>query len=230
MVEQSAAAESKPIAGTTLLLIRHAQPEGHEGALRRLSGWYDVGLSCTGRTQAALLARRLRQENLEALYSSPLRRAADTAGEIARCTGLPVTYSAMLKEIYCGEVEGQLLDQVRHRYHEHWDKNLRQEDPDFRWPGGESYSEFRERCLDGIARIAAKHAAQRVAIVTHAGVISQIIGHIHGVSPARWEPCRPGPASVTTISRQAGCAALLFFDDRAHLRDQQDATPKEHPP
>ncbi|WP_407700550.1 histidine phosphatase family protein [Steroidobacter gossypii] len=197
--------------------------------MQRLSGWYDVELSQAGRAQAALLARRLRHENLAALYSSPLRRAADTATEIEKHTGLPVTYSAMLKEISCGELEGELLDDVRHRYREHWERNLTQQDPDFRWPGGESYSEFRARSLNGIAQIAGRHNTQCVAVVTHAGVISQILGHIHCLNPARWESFRPGPASMTVIGWHNRCATLLRFDDRTHLH-AGSVMRKEHRP
>lgn len=197
--------------------------------MQRLSGCHDVGLSRAGHAQSALLARRLRHENLAALYSSRLRRAADTASEIEKHTALPVTYSELLKEISCGELEGQLLHHVRHRYREHWERNLAQQDPDFRWPGGESYSEFRARCLDGIAQIAARHSAQRVAVVTHAGVISQILGQMHGLNAARWESFRPGPASITVIDWQDGCATLVGFDDRAHLHEAP-TTRKEHRP
>src|SRR5690606_15290295 len=105
-----------PTVGTTVLLVRHAQTHENEGASQRLIGWHDVGLSHAGRMQAGLLARRLRNAKIEALYSSPLRRAADTACEIARATALPVTHSDMLKEISCGELEGRLLDRIKLEY------------------------------------------------------------------------------------------------------------------
>jgi alpha-ribazole phosphatase/probable phosphoglycerate mutase len=219
---------------TTLLLIRHAQPEGyHCGYPRRLSGWHDVPLSTTGRAHAALLAQRLQIEGLAApIYSSPLRRARETATTIAARLGSTVADLVQLKEIHCGELEGQLLEQVEQKYQAHWAANLLQRDPEFRWPGGESYREFRARCLTAVAQIAAGHSGQRVAVVTHAGVISQLIGHLHGMSPARWDRFRPGTASVTDLEWRNGNGALLKFDDREHLQpaDWHATTKTEHQP
>jgi broad specificity phosphatase PhoE len=177
-----------------------------------------------------MLARRLRSERIESIYSSPLRRAADTARAIAESTGLSVVPMPQLKEIGCGEIEGQPIELVRQKYRTYWEANLRQEDPDFHWPGGESYREFRARCLTGIAHIAAGHHAQRVAVVTHAGVICQLIGHVRDTSPAQWEAFRPGTASVTVLEWKDGCGTLLVFDDRAHLHDLHRVTRTENQP
>ena len=218
---------------TTLLLIRHAQPEDREGAYpQRLSGWHDVALGAVGRREAALLARKLRDENLGAIYASPLRRAAETATTIAEWTGLPVTHLPHLKEINCGEIDGQRLEHVQLSYPALWDENLRQQNPEFRWPGGESYNEFRTRCLAGVAQIAARHDGEQVAVVTHAGVISQLIGHIRGVSPARWNVFRPGTASLTVLEWRDGSGTLAAFDDLAHLarHDLHGTTRTEHQP
>jgi broad specificity phosphatase PhoE len=208
------------IVAMTLLLIRHAQPAGHEhGYPQRLSGWHDVPLSATGRGEAVLLARRLQSEPpVDFIYSSPLQRAAETATTLAERLGLAVAHLPDLKEINCGEVEGQLLEQVQRTYQAHWEANLRQDDPDYRWPGGESYREFRARCLAGMAYIAAKHHEGRIAIVTHAGVISQLIGNICGMSPARWDAFRPGTASVTILEWRDGSGTLRAFDDRTHVQ------------
>jgi alpha-ribazole phosphatase/probable phosphoglycerate mutase len=56
-----------------------------------------------------------------------------------------------------------------------------------------------------------------VLVVTHAGVISQILGALRGVRPARWEPLRPGNASLTSVTWQGDGGELLRFDDREHL-------------
>ena len=153
-----------------------------------------------------------------------------TAQAIAESTGLPVTPIPQLKEIYCGEVEGLTLEHVQRAYGSHWRANLRQDDPEFRWPGGESYREFHTRCLAGIEQIAARHRGQRVAVVTHAGAICQLIGHIRGTSPARWDSYRPANASVTVLEWHDGSGTLLTFDDRAHLRDPHATMRTKHPP
>jgi broad specificity phosphatase PhoE len=219
---------------TTLLLVRHGQPEGHKGGYpQHMSGWHDVPLSAEGRIEIALLARRLQCErSISGIYSSTLRRAADTAAAIASALELPITYVPELREISCGEVDGREIEQVKREYPLLWEKNLRQDDPDFRWPGGESYREFRIRCLRGIRMIAANHAGSQVALVTHAGVISQIIGYVQGMSPARWEAHRPATASVSVLEWQDPSGAVLSFDDRSHLLPENSNLPmrKAHRP
>lgn len=184
-----------------------------------MSGWTDFPLSDEGRRQAELLARRLELERVgfDALYSSPLRRAAETARALSARCPKPIEFLDSLREIGCGCVDGMPLPFVQREYAREWQTNLLQRDEDFRWPGGESYRELRDRCIAAIQTLAARHEHQRIAIVTHAGVISQIAGYLHALSPARWESFRPGNASINEIEWSAGRGRLIAFDDRNHL-------------
>ncbi len=65
--------------------------------------------------------------------------------------------------------------------------------------------------------IVARHPGRTVAVVTHSGIISQVLGAMHGLSPAAWEPFRPGNASITEVRWDDGGGTVLRFDDRAHL-------------
>lgn len=182
-----------------------------------MSGWTNFPLSDLGRRQAEALSRRLAEEaaSISALYASPLQRASDTARAL---TGLgEIRCLEDLREIGCGEVDGWPLSQVRERYPDLWEANLRQDDPDFRWPGGESYRELRDRSLAALDRIAAAHPGERVAVVTHAGVLSQVIGWLHGTSPAEWAKFRPGNCSLTEVEWAGDCGTVRTFDDRSHL-------------
>ena len=107
------------------------------------------------------------------------------------------------------------LTEVQLRFPDIWEANLRQDDLNFRWPGGESYLAFRSRCLNTLRRIARRHRGGAVALVTHAGFISQILGFLHDVSPAEWGRFRPGNTSLTEITWESG--DLVVFDDRSHL-------------
>lgn len=205
----------RPAARTRLTLVRHAASaaNGH-GATPTMSGRTDVGLCAEGRRQLAQLAARVATlPRFAAIYSSPLVRAADTA----RVLGGLVQFCTGLKEIDCGEVDGLPVDDVRARHPAAWAQNLAQRDDDFRWPGGESYRELRRRCLEAVTRIAAAHPGAEVAVVTHAGVINQIIGAIHGAPAAAWEPWRPGNTSLTVVEWHGDTGVLISFDDRGHL-------------
>ena len=108
------------------------------------------------------------------------------------------------------------------RYPALWRPNLRQDDEGFRWPGGESYRELRARSWRALHAVAVAHPGGRVALVTHAGVLSQIFGRLAGLSPARWGAFRTGSSSVSEIEWLHGSVTLIRLDDRRHLRPAPD--------
>jgi broad specificity phosphatase PhoE len=177
-------------------------------------------LSPLGQEQVRRLCTALSgRQAIHVLYASPLRRAYATAAALGSTLGVPVFARGDLREIGCGEVDGWPIREVQARHPETWARNLAQKDDAFRWPGGESYREFRARALRAIGRIVTRHPGRRALIVTHAGVISQVMGAIHGASAACWSAYRAGNASVTTI-RVLGAGErlqVLSFDGRAHL-------------
>lgn len=192
-----------------------------------MNGWTDVPLSPLGWRQVNAFQERMRSEPAAvACYSSPLQRAADTARALIALPCGPPRLLDDLKEIHCGEVDGWPAAVTRQHYPDLWEANLRQEDDDLRWPGGESYREFRERTLSGVRRIAAAHPGERVVVVTHAGVISQLMGVLHGLRPAAWEQFRPGNCSITELEWADGSGRPIRFDDRSHL-EELDGAPQD---
>lgn len=195
-----------------LILIRHACILGNP---QRMSGWTDTALSEQGCRQVAALAASIRFEPaFDAIFCSPLQRARDTVVALAGRCASPIIYAEDLKEIFCGEVDGVPIAHVQQCHPQFWAANNAQVDPDFRWPGGESYREFRARCLGAIQRIASVHA-QRIAIVTHAGFINQIVGLLCGLSAAQWEPFRPDNVSITEVDWRGPSGTLVSFNRRA---------------
>lgn len=201
------------MSSTDLVLIRHAQTAMNGGSPDPvMCGWLDLPLTAIGEQQAAALAHRV---EAEVVYTSPLRRARDTARRCAENAALRAEPG--LREIGCGRLEGVPLRVVERDYPEAWARNAAQIDDDFRWPGGESYAELRRRALASIDAIAARHGAARVAVVTHAGVITQLLGHLRGERPARWAAFRVGNASITEVAWARGHGEVRAFDVRAHL-------------
>lgn len=214
-----------------LVFIRHGHTVANSGSESRMSGWTNFPLSDLGRRQAEALSRRLAEEPpVSALYASPLQRASDTARALTALKIQDIRYLEDLREIGCGEVDGWPVSRVRERYPDLWEANLQQDDPDFRWPQGESYRELRDRSLAAMDRIAAAHPGERVAVVTHAGVICQVIGWLHGTSPAEWSRFRPGNGSLTEVEWAGDCGTVLTFDDRSHLEKvnpEEETRPSE---
>lgn len=183
---------------TTLLLVRHAHTAANDLYARPLmSGWADVPLSARGLVQLDALAAADFGPLAPVIYTSDRVRALRTAASFAR--GRPIVPLRALREISCGEVDGWRVSAVQERYPALWERNMEQPDPDFRWPGGESYREFRQRVVRAMRGIAARHRGQRVAVVTHTGVIAQVANLAHGLSAGDWKRWRAANASVTTV-------------------------------
>ena len=183
-----------------------------------MAGWTDVPLSTQGRLQINQLRQHLLGGlRFDAIYSSNLCRTSETARLLADSGLGPLRLCSAIREINCGDLDGLPLHEVQRRFPDLWQENFRQAREDFRWPGGESYREFRDRCVTAVQSIAADHLSGRAAIVTHAGVINQIIGSIRGLNPACWEPFRPGNASISELVWRGSQGVLVSFDYRGHL-------------
>ena len=181
---------------TRIALIRHASTD--TGG--RLCGSWDVPLSPTGLRQLQALVHRLRaQAAPAALVTSTLRRAREVAAALGRVWELEPQPAEWAREIHCGDVEGIPLTQLQRDLPEYWNRNEAQTDETFAWPGGESYAQFRRRILDGLQVTAAAHSGQRVVIVTHAGVIAQVMGVISKRPASVWSADRPDPLTATEV-------------------------------
>lgn len=200
-----------------MLLIRHASTD--TGG--RLCGWFDVPLSPEGRAQVDAIRPRLaRRTAADVLLTSTLRRATHVADALGRVWELQPKPAEWAREIHCGAAEGMPLDQLQREFPDLWSRNEAQVDDTFAWPGGETYVEFRARILEGLESAAATFPGCRVAVVTHAGVISQVLGVVRGRPACAWAPDRPHPLSATEIIWSNGApGAILTYNDSHWYRE-----------
>ena len=198
---------------TRIVLIRHALIE----ADGRLCGSLDLPLSRDGRHQLrSLLERPATRAAPDALFTSTLRRAHEVACALGPVWELPVQRAEWAREIHCGVVEGMPIAQVQREFPDVWARNEAQADDAFGWPAGETYQEFRARVVEGLTTVASRYAGQRVAVVTHAGVISQVLGIIRNRPACAWAPDRPRPLTATEIVwHGAAPAEVLTYSDPA---------------
>ncbi len=161
-----------------LVLIRHGQTEWN--AIGRWQGQADPPLNDTGRMQAQQTALELRSQHLDALFSSDLRRARETAEIIADVLSLEVQLEPRLCEVNLGDWQGLYSDEIRAR----WPEQMRLwlESPlTARPPNGESVHELDARVLAAVHDIAARYADKRVGIVAHELPIAIITIHAAGI-------------------------------------------------
>jgi broad specificity phosphatase PhoE len=149
---------------TTILLARHGETDWN--LQRRVQGHSDTPLNETGRAQALALAETLEGAELDAVYSSDLARASDTARMVAERQGLEVTVSPELRERHFGSWEGLTDDEIFARF------------PAVKsgsWGDGETKQEMRHRVLEALRRIARSHPGGRVLVVTHGGPVRALL-------------------------------------------------------
>ena len=150
--------------GTDLLLVRHGQTDWNvEG---RYQGQDGPGLNAAGRAQAEAVARELAAARPEALFSSDLPRALETAQIIGRIVGLPVQLEPRLREIHQGIWQGMLYSDIQRQYGEAL-RRFREDPLHSPPPGGETLARLKARIIAALDDIAARRPDSRVVVVTH---------------------------------------------------------------
>jgi broad specificity phosphatase PhoE len=194
-----------------LVLARHA--ESAWNAERRFQGRTDVGLSDAGLAQAAALARAVARRRVGAVYSSPLRRARETAEIVAKERGLTVTLVDDLRELSLGAWEGRTVDDVLAMEADAY-RNWRERPYDCPPPEGEHIADVARRVLPVMELIVSSHAdGQEALVVAHGGVISVYLCHLLGLSPnALWQ-LAIGNASLSVVDPPR----VLTLNDTVHL-------------
>jgi broad specificity phosphatase PhoE len=186
---------------TTIYLARHGESDWN--AANRFQGHSDRPLTDLGREQAQALGELVAAENVEAVYSSPLKRALETALIVAARSGLEVVEDEDLREVDTGSWSGLSRAEVQERFPKGFD---RWTSGGAGWEDGESYEEMAERVLAAVNRIAAAHPGGRVLIVSHGGPIRAIQGAANGMDIEEYRRLRPVEpnARLTAVTFENG--------------------------
>lgn len=201
---------------TRVIAVRHGETAWNIDT--RIQGQLDIALNDQGRWQARRLARVLADESLHAVYSSDLRRAHDTALEIARAAGLAVIDDPGLRERHFGSFEGMTFKEIEERWPEQ-SMRWRRRDANFAAPGGETLADFYQRATAAAARIATAHPGGAIALVTHGGVLDclyRAASRIGLQGPRTWQL---GNANVNRLLYTGSGFSLVGWSDNSHLED-----------
>jgi len=196
-----------------LVLLRHAETDwNREG---RYQGWTDTALSETGRAQAEAAARLLTSQPLAAVWSSPLRRALDTATAIAAPRRLDVRVSPAFKEIRFGAWEGLTGGEVRARFPDQY--RVWRETPHLA-AGAETLAAVRERVLDGLAEMQRAHDGHTVCLVAHGVSARILILEALGLGLDRLWSLELSPTGISELEFRGDWTAVHRMNTRAHLQ------------
>jgi 2,3-bisphosphoglycerate-dependent phosphoglycerate mutase len=199
---------------TDLLLIRHGQTDFNREL--RFQGHVDAPLNATGHAQAARLAARLADEDLDVVVSSDLLRARDTAAPLLARRPLPSRLDPAWREQAFGELEGLIVSEVPARHPTLWAAWSRHE-ADSAPPGGESYRAFHARVMTALNALAEAHAGARIAVFTHGGALDMVWRDLHGLPLAGPRQCEIPNTGVNRLRWASGRLELLQWADTAHL-------------
>jgi probable phosphomutase (TIGR03848 family) len=177
-----------------LLLIRHGL---NDWVGKRIPGWTPgISLNDEGRKQASRLADWLAPVTLQAIYSSPLERAVQTAEPIAESHGLHIQLRDRLGDTRYGELTGKAIEDILktdiwHKFRLHPSRT--------RLPGAETIYEVQVRVVAELEEILSKHPEGNIAVVAHGDVIRVSVAHYIGLSLDLIDRIWVSPASVTVL-------------------------------
>ena len=204
---------------TSIYLVRHGQTAWNKEEIFR--GRADVPLDETGLRQAALAAEYFRGKEIEAIYSSPLSRAWQTAQKIADVTGVAVTALQGVNDMRFGTWEGQSLRTVQQHDGERY--RQWQESPHLvKIPEGETLDEVRNRAMAALEEAIKLHPEKAIIFVTHRVVNKVLICGILGLDNSHFWQIGQDTTAINLIRYRNGRYVLSLMNESCHLKSIQD--------
>ena len=195
--------------------MRHGQTEWNR--VERFRGRADLSLNETGFKQAEAAARSLKNRQVAAIYSSPLKRAIQTADAIAKQLKLPVQPLEGLIDIDFGSFQGLSAEEASKL-----DKKLLDnwvERPHLvHFPKGESLEIVRQRVLAAVDELAAKHRDQTVILVSHTVVCRVLMCAMLGLDNSHFWQVRQDVNAINIFELRDGAPLVTLVNDTCHLK------------
>jgi probable phosphoglycerate mutase len=193
-----------------LLLVRHALPQRVELA----DGAADPSLSEAGHQQAERLADYLASEQIAAVYSSPLRRAAETVAPLADRLGLPVVTVDGVAEFDRDASEYVPVEELRAGRDSRFVDMTQSV-----WSDMTVMVRFRDRVVAAVDELVAAHPGERIVIGCHAGVVNVYLGEVLGLPLERRGFHYPNYTSIHRVAAsRAGVRTIVTVNETTHLR------------
>lgn len=199
---------------TTVLLARHGQTESNVTGF--FMGWSDEDINDLGYAQAHRLSSRLASLPIASIYTSPLKRACNTALNLAKPHKLEPKVLDDLIEIRQGDWQGLHIDEISQKWPELW-RQSRTDPSEVTLPNGESFQQVTERAVRAFEMIVADNQDKQALMVTHDVVIRVLVAHILGASNSIYRRFEISNASLSIIRVIDGKARLVTLNDTSHL-------------
>ena len=204
---------------TKIILIRHGESLGNaKGIYLGHTNW---GLSEQGLLQAEAAAKGLKDIKIDAVYSSDLKRAHQTAEPHAKIRNLEVIDSENLREMNLGDWEGAAIKELSEKHYDEFVIGWKENFGNFRFPGGESVLEAASRFYKEVLRIAKLHPGKTVLIAAHAAVIRAFWCTVLKLAPEDMAKSSdfPSNASASTLLFDGESFIPLEYSNDSYLND-----------
>jgi broad specificity phosphatase PhoE len=199
---------------TQILLVRHGETAWNAEEVFR--GQADIPLNKNGLKQAQLLGEYLSRKKIDAVYSSPLKRALKTAEAIAVPKSLDVNVAPALIDMNFGKWQGLTTVEVKRQYGKIYQSWL--EAPEqVTIPAGESLEDVRNRALPFLEEIVAKYTGQNVVLASHRVVHKVLICSLLKIGNAAFYNVKLDTAGITRFEFDKGRAVLVSHNDTSFL-------------
>jgi broad specificity phosphatase PhoE len=200
---------------TRFILIRHGQTEWNR--VERFRGRADLSLNDTGFKQADLAAEKLKSCKVAAIYSSPMKRALQTAEPIARKLNLRVQPLEGLIDIDFGSFQGLSAEEASKVDKKLLDDWL--ERPHLaHFPGGESLDIVRKRVLAAVAELEKRHRDQTVILVSHTVVCRVLLCAMLGLDNSHFWHVKQDVNAINIFELRDGAPLVTLVNDTCHLK------------
>ncbi len=200
-----------------LFLTRHGQTLWN--VEKRMQGQLDSDLTELGREQAKALGKRLSDEKIDVIYSSPLGRAMDTAKLIRGDREIEIKTDDGLMELYLGPWQGRLLSDVSLEFPEQTE-NFWKRPENYQRDDGETYYQLRERASKVVGRIAEEENGKNVLVVTHGIVLKTLRSYFQyqGIDEITNYNQSPQSTALSIVEKRDGRWSILLWNDTDHYK------------
>ena len=199
---------------TTVLLARHGQTDSNINGF--YMGWSNEGLNEAGLAQARELAHRLSATHIDAIYTSPLKRAYTTATTVAEPHKLEVNVINDLIEVKLGVWEGLHIDEIARGWPELW-REWRSDPTHVVIPQGESFKQVYERAVRTLTSLASASVGKNILIVTHEIIVKIAAIYALGAPTSIYRRFDVSNASLPTVPVTDCKARLIILNETSHL-------------
>lgn len=204
-----------------VFVVRHGETEGNEKMIYR--GRWDLPLNVNGKEQVRKVGETLKTINLGAVYTSPLKRAIETASDIIEGRAVKTLIEKAFIDIDYGDWTKLPEKDVVQKYpdlHRQWKKSPES----VVFPNGEGLKDVRRRVEPALVRLAESHQRENIVIVSHRVTIKVIICIVLGLDISAFWKVQVDTASISVIEFNEDLFSLILSNETCHLKSLSKKT------